>query len=200
MDVTGIVLAGGRATRMGVLKQGLELDGRTLLQRTVDACLYAGCSRVAVLAPDQEAAAFLRDDDRVLVTLEDPPGGGPVAGIVAGLAALQPSPDGQVWLLACDLPRVAELLASLQAMELGDDRAWVPVDGDGWPQFRAARYPAGLLRRAVGDSPQLRDISVRRLLRDVERIPVSLPDALLADVDSPDQARAAGIRLDRPRG
>ena len=95
---------------------------------------------------------------------------------------------------------MAELLASLQAMELGDDRAWVPVDGDGWPQFLAARYPAGLLRRAVGDSPQLRDISVRRLLRDVERIPVSLPDALLADVDSPDLARAAGIRLDRPRG
>ena len=35
--VAGVVLAGGRSSRMGVDKASLVIDGRTLLQRTVDA-------------------------------------------------------------------------------------------------------------------------------------------------------------------
>ncbi|GAA1396606.1 molybdenum cofactor guanylyltransferase [Luteococcus peritonei] len=198
MDVMGIVLAGGGSVRMGQPKQGLELAGRSLLQRTVDACLDQGCSRVAVLAPAAQAGGWVAADERVLVTLEDPPDGGPVAGIVAGLEALSPADDDQVWVLACDLPRVDELMAALQAMELPDELAWVPVDEEGWPQFLAARYPVAALRRTVAENPG-RDIAARRLLRAIPKVPVSLPGELLTDVDSPQQARAAGIELDRPR-
>ena len=35
IDVTGIVLAGGRSTRMGTDKASMALDGVPLLQRTV---------------------------------------------------------------------------------------------------------------------------------------------------------------------
>lgn len=78
-----VVLAGGTARRLdGVSKPDVELHGRRLLDHALGAT--AGASRVVVVAPDSvEVPAG------VLRTLEDPPHGGPVAGIAAGLAALR---------------------------------------------------------------------------------------------------------------
>ena len=74
-----VVLAGGRGTRMGGRdKASIELGGRTLLERVLTADLGG---RVVVVG---ETAV----PDGVRRTVEDPPGGGPVAGIGAGLDAL----------------------------------------------------------------------------------------------------------------
>src|SRR5512146_2769157 len=55
--VDGIVLAAGRSSRMGRPKAGLELDGRTFLERCVSLLQEGGCRAVVVVvaagaAPD----------------------------------------------------------------------------------------------------------------------------------------------------
>lgn len=85
-----IVLAGGRASRLdGAAKPGLLSDGVPLLHLALDAA--GDARRIAVVGPDDLAAAIAPHPaaPRTLLTREDPPFGGPVAGIAAGLAALR---------------------------------------------------------------------------------------------------------------
>lgn len=194
MEFAAIVLAGGRSSRMRRAKQGLKLDGRTLLQRAVDAC--ADCGQIAVVADSEQAKEWIAPDPRVVVTLEDPPDGGPVAGLAAGLAALRLQDGDGVVVIACDLPRVDELMSQLLAHAAhGDHDAVVPQDSQGWPQWLAAWYRVGPLRSALGQAQELRNVSVRRVLGGIEHHSISLPDQLLGDVDDPEQARAAGIEV-----
>lgn len=80
------MLAGGTGTRLGgVDKAALELAGRPLLDRVLDAVAAAGALGTVVVG---DVAAHGRPGVRVVV--EDPPRSGPAAGIVAGLAALAP--------------------------------------------------------------------------------------------------------------
>jgi molybdenum cofactor guanylyltransferase len=82
----GVVLAGGRSSRMGSPKAALEWHGSTLLWRTVAIIGRATDGPVVVVrAPGQELPALPPDTEVV----EDPAEGqGPVQGIAAGLAAL----------------------------------------------------------------------------------------------------------------
>ncbi|MEE6288681.1 NTP transferase domain-containing protein [Georgenia sp. MJ173] len=116
MSHDAIVLAGGTGRRLGgASKPALMLHGRRLLDHALTAT--AGARSVAVVAPDTIAVP-----DGVLRTLEDPPHGGPVAGIAAGLAALdraaQAAARGSAPLtlvLACDIPGAASAVPRLLA-------------------------------------------------------------------------------------
>ncbi|WP_258726336.1 molybdenum cofactor guanylyltransferase [Cellulomonas sp. NS3] len=123
-----LVLAGGRARRLGgVSKPDVLVSGRRLLAHVLDAAAVGpGPRRTVVVAPASVAVP-----DGVLRTLEDPPDGGPVAGIAAGLAALGRSgadavPGGRV-------PHGAgaggpEVLSAAGASATGDGPApWVLV-------------------------------------------------------------------------
>jgi molybdenum cofactor guanylyltransferase len=82
----GVVLAGGRSSRMGVPKSGLEWHGSTLLYRT--AALVArtvGGPVVVVGAPGQVLPAL---PVGVAVVTDPVEGLGPMQGIAAGLAAV----------------------------------------------------------------------------------------------------------------
>jgi molybdenum cofactor guanylyltransferase len=82
----GVVLAGGRSSRMGSPKAALEWHGSTLLWRTVAIIGRATAGPVVVVrAPGQELPALPPDTEVVDDTRE---GQGPVQGIAAGLAAL----------------------------------------------------------------------------------------------------------------
>ena len=89
-----VVLAGGGARRLGGIdKAALEVGGRSLLARVVGAVDDA--ARTVVVGPER---ALPRE---VSWAREDPPGGGPVAALSAGLALVTSE-----WaaLLAADLP------------------------------------------------------------------------------------------------
>src|SRR3546814_20750342 len=93
-----VILAGGTAARMGgVDKASIELHGRTLLAWTLDAVIDAG--EVVVLGD------WVRTERPVTFTREDPPLGGPSAGLLHGLSAFARRPE-QVVALAGDLPFV----------------------------------------------------------------------------------------------
>jgi molybdopterin-guanine dinucleotide biosynthesis protein A len=178
-----IVLAGGRGRRLGgASKPDVILAGRRLIDRALDAA--AGARRVVVVAPAGVAP------EGVLVTLEDPPGGGPVAGLAAGLAALPEGPP-LVLVLACDVPRAARAVRALAAAfgspaaEAADGVVVVDPDGRVQPLlgfYRRERLEAALDRLA-GDGG-IRGASMRRLLEHLRLAPVvdRAGDAL--DVDT----------------
>jgi molybdopterin-guanine dinucleotide biosynthesis protein A len=87
----GVVLAGGRSSRMGSPKAALEWHGSTLLWRTVAIVGRAADGPVVVVrAPGQELPALPPDT----LVVDDPlEGQGPVQGIAAGLAALAGEAD-----------------------------------------------------------------------------------------------------------
>ncbi|MGH3929607.1 MAG: molybdenum cofactor guanylyltransferase, partial [Pseudonocardiaceae bacterium] len=82
----GVVLAGGRSSRMGTAKAALEWHGSTLLRRTLDVLLRAVDGPLLVVrAPGQP----LPEIGPQVQIVEDPREGlGPLQGIAAGLAAL----------------------------------------------------------------------------------------------------------------
>lgn len=74
----------------------------------------------------------------------------------------------EVWLLACDLPRAAELVARLANVPIPDDAdAVVAVDAEGQLQWLAGRYLVSALQRAVAQHPEIAGSSLRKLFADL---------------------------------
>ena len=93
----GLVLAGGKGSRMGREKGGMvHTDGRTLVRRAVDLLGEAGCEKVVVALREGQ------DFSENIEVVRDA-GEGVLGGIVSGMETAA----GEDWLVvACDLPRL----------------------------------------------------------------------------------------------
>ena len=143
----GVVLAGGRSSRMGVPKAALEWHGSTLLSRTVGILARATGGPVVVVRASGQDLPELPEDT---VVVDDPRHGkGPVQGIAAGLAALDGRADA-AFVSATDMPFlhpafVRRVLRALEEREETD--VALPV-ARGYPQPLAAAYRVRLAPRA----------------------------------------------------
>jgi molybdenum cofactor guanylyltransferase len=137
----GVVLAGGRSSRMGSPKAALDWHGSTLLRRTVSVLARAVTGPVLVVrAPGQP----LPDLPPEVEVLADPREGlGPLQGIAVGLAALSDRADA-AFVCSTDLPFLhpAFISAVLGALTPELDVA-LPV-ARGYPQPLAAAYRTSL--------------------------------------------------------
>lgn len=133
-----ILLAGGPSRRLGgVDKAMVRIGGRPMLQYVLAAC--ADADRRIVVGPRRPGIS-------AIWCTEDPPGGGPVAAIAAGVAAVR-TPVAA--LLACDLPYItAQTVRSLVASMSGDGA--ILVDEDGRDQPLVGAYRVHGLVRALG--------------------------------------------------
>jgi molybdenum cofactor guanylyltransferase len=180
-----VVLAGGRAARMGgQAKPQLLVGGRTILDAVLAAVPDAG--RRIVVGPPQPVPAGVR------LVREEPPGGGPVAALAAGLAAVEAD---VVALLAGDLPFVtAELVRDLLARLTGD--GVLVVDDTGRDQLLLGVWRTAVLRQAL--PAQAAHAPLRRVLaplavRRLRPTPVPGRPPPWTDCDTPaDLARARG--------
>jgi molybdopterin-guanine dinucleotide biosynthesis protein A len=102
--ISAVVLAGGEARRLGGSKCELDVGGRALLQRSLEAA-RAVSDDVLLLPGRRELPAGLAGGARCVPDL--PGGAGPLAALCAGLAAAR-----HPWCLAlaCDLPFVTPAL------------------------------------------------------------------------------------------
>lgn len=178
-----IVLGGGRSTRMGMNKLTLEIDGASLLERAVAAAL--GWAKQVVVAGDEPEG--WEESDGVRFRREDPPFGGPSAGISAALAAL-PDAD-EILILAGDLAHPVRTVEALAAAEPGPDGV-VLVDEEGWPQYLAGRYRGAALRAEIRGP--MRGVSVRRLMRGLDLATHPASEVLTRDLDNPEVAKMSG--------
>lgn len=109
-DVIGIVLAGGRGSRLGPTaapagKAGLRFRGRSFLEIVVEAVGAETGRVVVVAAPGQDLPPLAAEIRVVRDTL---PGGGPLAAVRDGLAAARglTPPVATAFIASCDLPLV----------------------------------------------------------------------------------------------
>jgi len=141
VKAAGVVLAGGRSSRMGSPKAALEWHGSTLLWRTVAIIGRATDGPVVVVrAPGQELPELPPDTEVV----DDPrEGQGPVQGIAAGLAALTDRAD-VAFVSSTDMPFLhpAFIRRVVRAADDGAD-VGLPV-ARGFRQPLAASYRTAL--------------------------------------------------------
>lgn len=188
MTVGAIVLAGGRASRVdGAAKPLFETGGRTLLQRAVDALQDAAADPLTIVGPPG-----------IGTVLEDPPFGGPVAGIVTALRSWTVDPKW-TFVLAGDLARadhaVTALLDAHRLSASADDGICL-ADASSRPQWLTAMYRTAALRDAASRLPdEGRDQSVRALVADLALAVVAAPDAT-DDIDTWEDLERAKERFD----
>ena len=198
-----IVLAGGSGSRLGGAdKPAVTVAGRTLLSRALDARVLA--ARTVVVGRESSRPAAGAAAAEVLWALEDPPLGGPVAGVAAGLAALErdaAAGAGWVLLLACDLPWAADAARILLAAADADADALDALDGihlvdaDGRDQWLAGLYRASALAAAVRRAgADVRGARMRDLLAGLRLRGIRDDSNAGRDVDTwPDVAAAEAL-------
>jgi molybdopterin-guanine dinucleotide biosynthesis protein A len=131
-----IVIAGGRSSRFGGDKLSARVDGRSLLERTLEA---VGDAAAIVVVSGAESTGR-----RACVSVSEyPRWGGPCAAIAAGLAAL-PAATADTLIVAADLAYPESAVAALRGIESG-----ILADADGREQWLLARVPLGPLRERI---------------------------------------------------
>lgn len=182
-----LVLAGGRASRLGTPKPGLVVAGRPLLDHALSAT--TGAERTVVVGPPELSRPGLD------VVREKPAYGGPVAGLDAGLRALANAPGpahgpSAAWILvlACDVPRAAEAVPKLLAAA-----EKTPVDAVHLTRAGRAQWLVGVYRRealvaaieaARGANGSVHGLPVRRVISQLACHAVDDPRGLSDDVDT----------------
>lgn len=183
---TAVILAGGRASRLGgVTKPLLDVGGRSLLDAALAAA--AGAEEVVVVG-DVPVPAGVRQ------IVEDPPRSGPAAGLAAGVAHLSMAAPWTL-VLASDVPGADRAVPGLVAAA-ADDRDNDGVcfhDETGHPQWMLAMYRTPPLRNAL-DAVETTDLSLRRLLAPLRLRTIAGDPAAIADCDTWDDVETARSR------
>lgn len=181
------MLTGGSAVRFqGADKASIEIAGVTLLEHVLGA--LAEVPEVVVVGDEvitSRPVGFVR---------EDPPGGGPAAGLLAGLDAF-PSPPRLVVVLAVDMPLVTTATVRRLMLSADDDGALL-VDEDGRGQYLCAIYRAEALRAAAPPLEDRHGLPMRRLLSDLRLAEVPALAWEARDVDTWEDLRELRERLD----
>ncbi|MEU9166871.1 NTP transferase domain-containing protein [Streptomyces sp. NPDC048420] len=185
-----VVLAGGAARRLGGAdKPGVRVGGRPLLDRVLAACADADTT-VVVAAPRPTARP-------VTWAREDPPGGGPLAALDAGL---RHTTARYVLVLSADLPFLQEATARLllTVLRTGGADGVLLTDADGRDQPLVAAYRAPSLRHELTaltkEHGTLTGLPLRRLTAALDLTRVPDPVASF-DCDTWDDIATARARI-----
>jgi molybdenum cofactor guanylyltransferase len=134
-QATGIIMAGGKSTRMGKNKALLKIGGQTVIERIANE-LRKAVSELLIVTNTPEDYQFLG-----LPMIEDQwKGMGPLAGIHAGLEA---SKTEKNLVVACDMPFVSSEIGGYLLRFLDHYQGAVPrISGQLHPLFAAYRKDA----------------------------------------------------------
>jgi molybdopterin-guanine dinucleotide biosynthesis protein A len=135
MTAGGIILCGGRSTRMGVPKATLPFGPETMLQRVVRLLGTVVSPQVVVAASGQTLPELPHD---IIVTHDEREQRGPLEGLRAGLKAL-PSSTGVAYVTSCDVPLLVPGFVKHMIKLLGDHDIAV-MEIDGFPHPLSAVY------------------------------------------------------------
>lgn len=206
-----LVLAGGRASRLGTPKPGLVIAGRPLLDHVLAATSSA--NRIVVVGPPELARPDLD------VVREEPAFGGPVAGLDAGLrrlarrvhrddaaAGIPANGPAAEWvlILACDIPRAAEAIPLLltAATSTGPEVDAVHLTRNHRDQWLVGLYRRTPLAAAVDTlrdaDESVHGLSIRAVIRQLTCLPVQDPVGLSEDIDTWDDMKRLAPGESRP--
>ena len=215
-SVGALVLVGGRARRFGgAAKPLVDLGGSTPWQRTLVALRECGVAPVVAVGPgwgdagsgEGRAPTTVAATAPVSWVREDPPFGGPVAAIVAGLPALGEAE----WtlLLAGDLVHPADVVRTLCEAVRAEDAAGargarrtagrglvdaIVFRADDRAQWLAGAYRTTAVHAALAALAEPSGAAARELLGGLPTRWIRDEDGITADIDTPadlERARAA---------
>lgn len=188
--VVGVIVAAGAATRMGRLKQLIEVGDRPMLQWVIDAAEASGLDQVAVVTgPDEVVRAGVRLG-RSFPAVNRHPERGTMSSLRAGLEVVEPA-DAVVKLVA-DQPEVTvrDIDALIESWDPASHRAALVRyrDGDGHPVLIRADALIEIL-------DQEGDRLLWRLMESgpTQRLSIDRPAPI--DVNTPDDLAALATRL-----
>jgi molybdenum cofactor guanylyltransferase len=162
MTYGGIVLCGGKSTRMGVPKATLPFGAETMLQRVLRLLGTVVTPIVAVAAREQQLPTL---PDGIIVTRDEREQRGPLEGLRAGLKALPDSVDA-AYVTSCDVPLLVPGFVS-HMIELLSDHDIAVMEIDGFPHPLSAVYRRNTL-------PHIESLLAEEKLRPVflfDRVP-----------------------------
>jgi molybdopterin-guanine dinucleotide biosynthesis protein A len=121
-NITGLLLAGGKSSRMGEDKGFLLLNGKPFIQYSIDA-LKPFVSEIIIVSdnPSYDAFGLKRIND---LTKDS----GPVAGICAGLEA---SSNDYNLVLSCDIPLITPEILQTIIDAIDDTSEIIQVESNG---------------------------------------------------------------------
>ena len=130
-DITAIILAGGKSTRMGTNKSLLKIDDKTIIEKLCD-LLQSMFKEVILITNEPDEYTFLR-----LPIFEDIfRYRGPLAGIHSGL---KHSKTDLNFIISCDLPFMTEEMINY-LIEYKTDKLITVAKADGFIQQLAGKY------------------------------------------------------------
>ncbi len=135
MTIGGIVLCGGKSTRMGAAKATLPFGNELMVQRVVR-LLRTVVAPVIVVAAQGQSLPTL--PDTVAITRDEREARGPLEGIRAGLRALPQSIDA-AYITSCDVPLLVPAFVERMIGLMGDHDIAV-MEVDGFPHPLSAIY------------------------------------------------------------
>jgi len=193
MTVGGIVLCGGRSTRMGVPKATLPFGDETMLQRVVR-LLGAAVSPVVVVAARDQCLPPL--PNTVTIARDEREAKGPLEGIRAGLNALPESIDA-AYITSCDVPLLVPAFVQ-RMIELQGNYDIAVMEVDGFPHPLSAIYRRSALPhvQSLLAADRLRpaflfDALRTRRVRPEEMLAVDPELTTLRNLNTPEDYRAA---------
>lgn len=119
--ISGIILAGGKSSRMGKNKAMIEINGEISI-RTLHNLIKPFCSEIIISANNQETYQFLHE--RIIT--DEIQGIGPIGGI---LSCLKKSSFRKNLVIACDMPMIPFSLIQLLINHKNTAEFVVPANG-----------------------------------------------------------------------
>lgn len=129
-DITGIILSGGRNTRMGVNKAFLEIGPSRMMDQTLD-IFRRLFSEILIVTNDP--LSYLEFDDAAVVT-DIYKGKGPLGGIYTGLFYAK---NPLVFACPCDMPYLNEDFIAFMIKQAGKHDVIVPELPEGYQPLHA---------------------------------------------------------------
>lgn len=166
----GIILCGGKSTRMGLCKAMLPFGNELMLQRVVR-ILSSVVGPLVVVAAQEQLLPQL--DPKVQVARDRRQGCGPLEGLAVGLEVLQEKADA-AYVTACDMPLLQPEFVERLFTLMGDYRVAVPREEQFYHPLSAVFHPNVL--------PE-----VEQLIADGRMRTASLFDAVATRNVSPDE-------------
>ncbi|MGW1491502.1 NTP transferase domain-containing protein [Streptomyces sp. NPDC002402] len=186
-----IVLAGGAAKRLGGAdKPAVRVGGRALLDRVLGVCRDAG--RTVVVGGRRATAR------PVVWAREEPPGGGPLAALDAGVRQVE---AGAVLVLSADLPFLGERTVRQLIGTLGTSgrEAALLTDAGGRDQPLVAAYRTEPLRRELAllatEYGSLSGLPLRLLTQELDLARIDAEPLASFDCDTWEDISAARARI-----
>ncbi|CAB4653661.1 unannotated protein [freshwater metagenome] len=172
-----IVLSGGTSRRFGSDKSQAKIAGKSLIAIILGS--IPSEFKVVIVGEDPKI-----ESSQYQCVLEEPIGGGPLAGFKAGLDV---SESELVALIATDMPFASGPVLNLINSIRTHDDAVMYVDAKGFNQPLAAVYRSKSVERALTDMGELHGKSMRELVShlNIQEIEMSDEVALaLVDIDT----------------